>query len=353
MFTTDSILLRDYFFPRITLKNSVEFQNLYDHFQSVQVKPIKVTYSKESNIKKKVRIRTEYGSPNILKRDYQFQKSNIRFRMDQLKCTINIYNDEQGSQQYLMNKIIDLIQFVGSLSTSNISELILNVYLIDEKKTIHAQMKELGKEQVNSGSCQIGDKTIITIYRMEELMKVIIHELIHAFQYDNFIDSPQVIRHYQKKYKISSQQINTHEAYTEFWANIINCYLISQRVRRNQFNLFLILISLEKEFAEFQAHKVFYLTNLNEKEIDINKDTNVLAYFIIRSELYKRIVPFLKFCKTKNKNYIKLSQEKEWFEFIKKNGKLKKNHQRFNKIQKDNYLFTTMRMSLSEMDIYL
>ena len=64
--------------------------------------------------------------------------------------------------------------------------------------------------------------------------------------------------------------------------------------------------------------------------------------------MYKRIVPFLKFCKTKNKDYIKLSEEEEWFEFIKKNGKIKKNHRRFNTIQKNDYLFTTMRMSLNE-----
>ena len=63
-------------------------------------------------------------------------------------------------------------------------------------------MQELGKGEVNSGSCQIGDTTFINIYRIEELIKVTIHELIHAFRYDNFRDSPQIIRHYQKKYNI-------------------------------------------------------------------------------------------------------------------------------------------------------
>ena len=56
MFTDDSILLRDYFFPRITLKNSIEFQKLYDHFQSIQVLPIQVTNFKESRMKGKVKV---------------------------------------------------------------------------------------------------------------------------------------------------------------------------------------------------------------------------------------------------------------------------------------------------------
>ena len=347
MFTDDSILLRDYFFPRITLKNSIEFKELYDHFQSIQVLPVQVTNFKESRMKGKVKIQSEYGPSSILEQEYHFQKSSIHFTMRKLKCTINVYDDKKDRRTFL-DEIVQLVQFVGSLSTINLSTLILNLYLIDEKKTIDTKMQELGKEEVNSGSCQIGDTTIINIYRTEELIKVTIHELIHAFRYDNFRDSPQIVRHYQKKYNISSQHINTNEAYTELWANLINCYLISQRVGRNRYNLFLILISLEKEFAEFQAHKVFYITNLNEKKVDINKDTNVLSYFIIRCELYKRIVPFLKFCKTKNKDYIKLSEEKNWIEFIKKNGKIKKHHRRFNTIQKNDYLFTTMRMSLNE-----
>ena len=135
--------------------------------------------------------------------------------------------------------------------------------------------------------------------------------MIHALELDYYKDNIQIINYYQKKYNISSEIINTNEAYTEIWANIINCYLISQKTGRNQYNLFLILIALEKEFAIFQAHKVFYLTKLNEKKIDINKHTNVLAYYIIRSEIYNRLSPFLKFCNKHNDNYIKLREEKE------------------------------------------
>ena len=210
-------------------------------------------------------------------------------------------------------------------------------------------MKQLGKEEINSGSCLRGDTTVITIYRKEEVMKVVIHELIHAFQYDDFVDTPQIIKHYQKKYNISSQEINTNEAYTEIWANIINCYLISQKVKRSQYNLFLVLIALEKVFVEFQTNKVIFLTNLQKQKIDINKDTNVLSYFIIRNELYLRLNAFLKFCKTKNKDYIKLTQKEKWFEFIKKNKLVKGNNKRFNKIKKTDFLFTTMRMTLNEI----
>ena len=350
MFSNDSILLREYFFPQINLKNSKEFQNLYEHFQSIKRIPVEITSFKESKLKGKVSIDTNFGSQKILKQTYSLKKSTLQFTFGKVICQINVFYDSEDNKRKFLDTVIQLIQFVGSLSTITISKLILNLYLIDEKKNIKENMNELGKEEVNSGSCQRGETTIITIYRIEEIIKVILHELIHAFQYDDFIDNHQIIQHYRKKYNISSDHINTNEAYTEIWANIINCYLISQRVGRDRYNLFLILLSLENAFSTFQAQKVFYLTKLNrKKKININKETNVLSYFIIRNELYGRIVPFLNFCKTNNKDYIKLNKKEKWFDFLKKNKKIEKNNKRFYTIHKNNYLFTTMRMSLNEI----
>ena len=350
MFTANSILLRDYFFPRIDLKNSNELKKLYAHFQSIQKIPIHVNNFKESKKYETIKIEAGFAPQNILERNYTFKKSMINFTLNKMKCTVNIY-DKQDIQTSLINELLHVIQFIGSLSDYTIQKLILNIYLTDDKKIITSKTKELNKKQVNSGSCLRKDPIIITIYRKEEVIKVVIHELIHAFHYDDFEDTVQIIKHYQKKYNILSSNINTNEAYTEIWANIINCYLISLKTGRNQYNLFLILIALEKEFAIFQAHKVFYLTKLNDKKIDINKHTNVLAYYIIRSEIYNRLNPFLKFCNKHNENYIKLREEKEWFEFIKKNRTMVKNNRRFNTIRKNDYLFTTMRMSLNELDI--
>ena len=92
-----------------------------------------------------------------------------------------------------------------------------------------------------------------------------------------------------KKYNLSCDHINTNEAYTEIWANLINCYLISKNRRKKSYNLFLILIELEKHFSLFSSRKSYLSTNINGKTpINVNKYTNVLSYFIIRCELFKR-----------------------------------------------------------------
>jgi len=353
MFTEDSILLRNYFLPRITLKNSIELQSIYWFFKSINIQPITVKSIDTQDVEKtEINISDSgAGADNIIKKTYLFAKTSFHFTLD--RCNITIHLFSKHINKHLIHELAKTVQYVFSLSRSDLRHLILNIYLIDKKKAITPGMKKLSCNEINSGMCQRGAVTTITIYREEELMKVLIHELIHGFQYDNYEDTDKIIKHYQKKYHMSSTKINTNEAYTEIWANLINCYLISQKPGRSNYQLFLILIALEKEFVNFQAEKVMYLTGLDGKEgVDINKDTNVLSYFIIRNELYEKLNLFLKFCKNRNDNYIKLKDENEWFKFLMKNDKMKKNNRRFNNMDKRNYIFTTMRMSLNEVDIY-
>jgi hypothetical protein len=352
MFTEDSILLRNYFLPRMTLKNSMELQSIYDFFKSISIHPITVKSIDTIDVEKTdINVSRGAGADNIIKKTYLFAKTSFHFTLK--KCNIKIHLFSEHTNKPLIHELAKIVQYVFSLSRNDLSHLILNIYLIDKKKTSTPGMKTLGRNEINSGMCQRGAVTTITIYREEELMKVLIHELIHGFQYDNYEDTDKIIKHYHKKYHMSSTRINTNEAYTELWANLINCYLISQKPGRNNYQLFLILIALEKEFAKFQAEKVMYLTGLDGKEgVDINKDTNVLSYYIIRNELYEKINLFLKFCKNHNEDYIKLKDENEWFKFLMKNDKMKKNNRRFNNTDKLNYIFTTMRMSLNEVDIY-
>jgi len=352
MFTEDSILLRNHFLPRMTLKNSIELQRIYDFFHTVNIHPINMKSLDTRDVEKtEITVSRGAGADNIIEKSYLFAKTSFHFVLN--RCNITIHLFSKKTKKTLIHELAKVVQYVFSLSRNDLRHLVINIYLIDKKKTNTPGMKKLGRNEINSGMCQRGKVTTITIYREEELIKVLIHELIHGFQYDNYEDTDKIIKHYQKKYHMSSKNINTNEAYTEIWANLINCYLISQKPGRNNYNLFLILIALENNFSKYQAEKVMYLTDLDGKEnIDINKDTNVLSYFIIRNEIYDKLNLFLKFCRNHNEDYIKLNDEKEWFNFLMKIDKIKKNNRRFNNTDKQNYIFKTMRMSLNEVDIY-
>ena len=350
MFTEYSKELRNYFFPRIKIKNSNETKNLFEFFESRKLYKINQKNINHEN-KKLTNIETDGGAKSITQKSYLFEKTSNSFTIKTLNVTINIYSKK--NELDLSYKLSNILNYVYSLSDVYIKYLTIDIYLIDQKKKITSNKKDLDQEEINSGYCILGKTPHIVIYRSEELIKVFIHELIHAFQYDNYKDNDNIIKNNNKKYNLSCDNINTNEAYTEIWANLINCYLISKSGGRESYNLFLILIELEKHFSLFQAEKVIYLTNINGKTpINVNKYTNVLSYFIIRCELFKELNLFLKFCKTNNKNYITLKNENDFFSHLKKKQIIEKKNRRFNNINKKSYIFTTMRMSLNEISIY-
>ena len=351
MFTDSSIFLRDKFFSQIKLKNSSELKSIYEFFNSLIQHPVKKRLSKTKS-KNQVDISINAGAKSIIQKTYLFSQQTETIEINKSIIIINIYSDTKNEK--LLDELLAILQFMFSLTDTPIKYLEIDLYLVNQNKKINKTTKILSEDNVNSGFCQYGGKvTKIVIYREEELLKVFIHELIHALKLDDYNDSKEIIKHYKKKYNISSENMNTNEAYTELWANIINCYLLSQKVGRNKYNLFLILIALEKEFAKYQAEKVMYLTGLDgPKNIDINKHTNVLSYFIIRNELYMGLNKFLKYCRLENQRYVKIKNEKTFLNFLKKNEKVIKKNRRFNNTDKSAFLFTTMRMSLNEKSFY-
>ena len=156
-------------------------------------------------------------------------------------------------------------------------------------------------------------------------------------------DNSFIINEYLTRYNINSNRVNTFEAYTEIWANILNCYFLS----KNKYKDFVRYISLEKQWATFQASKIYYLTNLEKTIIDINKYTNILSYFIIRCELYDNFKIFIKYfseniCCNSNK----------YFEFLKNIEKCKREDELIKKINKKNFIYKTLRMSCIEINLF-
>ena len=95
MFTNDSILLREYFLNRITLKNSTELQKLYNHFQSIKLTKINVNKSQTITKSEKIEINSDFGPERILQKTYILKKSSIEFTMHKTKCSINLYDSNQ------------------------------------------------------------------------------------------------------------------------------------------------------------------------------------------------------------------------------------------------------------------
>jgi len=185
--------------------------------------------------------------------------------------------------------------------------------------------------------------------RKEEILKVSIHELIHALSYDYKHDTSDIIQHYQQKYGITSPKMNTYEAYTEIYAELLHSFMISHIYHKinpifNPYDLFDSNVGIEMEFSQLQATKILSLFDKNK---DMNKDTNVCAYYIIKLELYKNIHSFIQFCVAYNKDIIKLIDTSKYFKYLKGLSKVSKQ-----KYKVSGYLKHTTRMTCLELDLF-
>ena len=125
-------------------------------------------------------------------------------------------------------------------------------------------------------------------------------------------------------------------------------YLLSQKKSHTNFKLFNELLVTEKKFCEYQSQKVASITQLLQRNTDINHETNVLAYYIIRCEIFSRLPQFLKMCRENNKGYVHMKNQRIWFAFLKRIGNTKNNY----KLSKSKLLSTTMKMSSIEQKVF-
>jgi hypothetical protein len=352
IFTKDSETLIDYL---KTKKKSIETNELVELYSFLDDYPIKeiIEYSiNEEELFNETIIKSSFASDKVIKSGRKLKKKlSISFNNGSINVNLNIYHKSNKNLNEMIKKIVAYIQYIISFTELK-KEINIDIYLNNLKKISNSPIPT--KDNVNSGSCLNNDNTShIIIWRGEELLKVLVHELIHALCYDKYSDNMEIIEHYKKTYNVSSNIMNTGEAYTEIWANIVNCYLITKIYHMGE-ESFYHFLSLEKAFCLFQAHKIFHLTGLGKKQLDINKYTNILSYYIIRMELYNNIDGFIYFCRNHNKNYIEITNSQFYLNFLKKNSennKVKSKNSRFSNLKNNDFVYKTLRMTSIELKV--
>lgn len=282
-----------------------------------------------------------------LKKDIlQLKKyKQVIFKTGITTFTIHIYYQNENLE-YFLELLKYTLSYVCLLGPHKKKEIIMKYYLLDVKRVLDGD-NLLDKEEVNGGACMsYGEKSVISVWRKEEILKVSIHELIHGLEYDYRNDTREIISHYQSRYKVTSNKMNTFEAYTEIFAEYIHSYLLSVWYNPyNRYELFMSNVLIEREFSRFQSNK---LLNLNSSFIDMNKHTNVCAYYLIKTELYNDIQSFIQYCLTKNSSFIKLKNISNYLDYLKKVNQVKKKKT----YRINNYLDTTTRMTCLEIDLF-
>ena len=220
---------------------------------------------------------------------------------DIYELTIYHQNNQNIQDIIDLNKILHILVCIYKLNKDNPDKLhnakiIVSLILCNQKKYLpRIKQSILCSDNVNSGSTLSGSH--ITIWRQEEIYKVLIHELIHFYELDfnsNYNNLNNIIDLYCKKlYNISGKN-HDNEAFTEIMANIINCCLVSYYTKKDVNKIF----NIEVLFSLFQAYKLFTYFGYDTRNIDwhiqFKQNTSVFSYYIIKCALLYNISDFIK-----------------------------------------------------------
>lgn len=181
----------------------------------------------------------------------------------------------------------------------------------------------LGRSNVNTAftrTCPANTPEIV-IFRKEEWFKVFIHETFHNFGLDfSGMSNSNISAQLRTIFHIK-EDVLLFEAYTEFWAKIVNILICSFQLlddcnnKKHFLNHVNFLMNYERIFCIFQMVKILKFNGVRYADLYENpivsklykEDSNVFAYFVICVILINEYPSFLKWCYYQN-GYTKLMQ---------------------------------------------
>ena len=298
--------------------NSVNLNKLFTKFENH-----KYNYDEPdiSHVKIKKPNFNKYIAKNLKKKVKNYKNTilvkwvvNTQYKID---CNLYIHSKSKNKSinEKTLNLLVYIISFTASLSSKG-RTFDIHVVLLPDKKFF---LKKFTTNEVNSGVTSYGNnRATVLVYRREECIKVIIHEMIHGLGFSDIEDTRTVIDHYNEKYNINCTKINLNETYTEIWAKLINCYLVTKingRLMDNKYNYFCYLIDCERMFSSIQATKIIKHLKNTDKKINLSKNTSIVGYYLAINELINNLDAFLKM-KFNDNNLFYLDNESRFNNFI-------------------------------------
>jgi hypothetical protein len=314
------ILQNSYFIRSYKIKNLDMLKPMYFL--------IKKYMNQESMITLNIRKNKILSYPENIKKNNKFIPTIIQTHIlnnvkNQKQITLNLHNREiniyiskenpfkKNKLNYLFKKIITIISFFDELSYEKPVPLNLFIYLTKFKKQVPNNKTDIiSALNVNSGVTSFyNNLREIVIYREEELIKVLFHELIHYYDFD--IKSPLSTNN--KLFVNNSFQLYG-ETYTEIWSRILNIMFIAIEKTENYEDYYKFLnisLYIESLFSFYQGFKILKYNNItynairiNNKKKIYNENSNAYCYYVLTSLLMIDIGGFIELCNKNNTNNI-------------------------------------------------
>jgi hypothetical protein len=168
-----------------------------------------------------------------------------------------------------------------------------------------------------------GEKNEIYVYRMEEWLKVVIHESIHSFGVD-FARMDQNLVQTRicnaDIYRVPCQDLRFYESYTETWAELIQCMfaVFIDTCNDNAVNrvgkLEEYVYGCEAPFSAFQSAKVVDHFGLAYSDLfdgaasQYKETTPVFAYYVIKSVFMNHADEFIRWTMENNRGSLQFKK---------------------------------------------
>jgi hypothetical protein len=165
----------------------------------------------------------------------------------------------------------------------------------NKRKTLPTRPMIIGPEHVNSAFTYVSSPTRdIYLYRLEEIDKILIHELIHAFHIDRFYwsaESNATLHHLLREvgYKVVPVHEEFLDTITDTLAIPIHMALLHARMSKPQPCKLSKALAMQRSWCLYQASKVLQYADFTKKE-DLKlrtypQETHVLAYYVFKAAL--------------------------------------------------------------------
>lgn len=276
-----------------------------------------------------------------------------------------------------------ILNIYGSKECAN--TLTIYFYFTSLEKTLpSSNIHILNEINVNTAFTTTCPKdSEIVVFRKEEWFKVFIHETFHNFGLDFSMMNNEVVNNcILDIFKVNSQ-VNGFEAYTEFWAEIMNALFCSFHSIKNKDDVVDFLsnsefyINFERTYSFFQLVKTLDFMGLSYQDLYSNskhsvvirenlykENTNVLSYYIIKCILMNNYQGFFGWCHKNNLSLLNFKKTignlKQFCKFIEKNYKIQsmlngiyESHILLSKIKRkrgdSKFILSNLRMSICEL----
>ena len=180
----------------------------------------------------------------------------------------------------------------------------LDVTLIYFKRRKNLTSRPLKPLHINSGvTSSYSTEATVVVYRKEEMVKVLTHEMIHAFGLDAKNISEDQEAFVNKYFNITCKSVTINESFTDSLACYINTvmYTFYERYDNIKFDK-----KLEKNFAKEKMHMLkqaekvlvyngYYKSgNIIKSDKPVCEYTHVTSYYVIKALIYNNLEPFVK-----------------------------------------------------------